>query len=569
MATLFDSASLALIPSGVKDGKAYSIKPTDGSGDFTFSRGTDTATRVNASGLIEKERGNLLLQSNTFNTTWSLTNTSLTSGQSGYDGSSDAWELDAVAGGSYVSQNVSISGVHTFSTYLKAGTTDYVLLLTGGAGNAFFNLSGSGAVGTTSGLIDAKIESVGGGWFRCSITQNASTSFYRLYPANSGGTSAGSIYIQDAQLEQGLVATDYIETTTAAVYEGITDNLPRLDYSGGASCPSLLLEGSRTNLFPYSEYFGGWQVFRGSLTANSTTSPEGVVNAYRYEENADTGQHFVRYQGISMTSGTDYTGSIFAKAGELTSLTLGTNALSLWNPSTTTFNLSTGEVTSGSGTIEPMGNGWYRCIISGECLSTTSSGGLEVSTSFAAGSNGDGLYIYGGQFEAGSYPTSYIPTYGTSASRAADSCVKTGISSLIGQTEGTIFLEVDAVNLDTDQRFAISDGTSANRIALRFASGSTIQLSVVIGSTTQASISGSGSAGNTYKIAGVYKENDFALWINGVEVATDTSGTISGTFSRIANDNGVSGQDFYNPIKQALLFKTRLTNAELASLTTI
>ena len=70
------------------------------------------------------------------------------------------------------------------------------------------------------------------------------------------GTGATAIYIQDAQLEQGLVATDYIETTTAAVYEGITDNLPRLDYSGGASCPSLLLEPSRTNHnSEHSEYF--------------------------------------------------------------------------------------------------------------------------------------------------------------------------------------------------------------------------------------------------------------------------------------------------------------------------
>ncbi len=84
-----------------------------------------------------------------------------------------------------------------------------------------------------------------------------------------------------------------------------------------------------------------------------------------------------------------------------------------------------------------------------------------------------------------------------------------------------------------------------------------------------ASISGSGSVGNTYKIAGVYKENDFALWINGVEVANDTSGTISGTFTRIANDNGFSTQKFANPIKQFLLFKTRLTNTELASLTTL
>jgi hypothetical protein len=167
------------------------------------------------------------------------------------------------------------------------------------------------------------------------------------------------------------------------------------------------------------------------------------------------------------------------------------------------------------------------------------------------------------------YASSYINTLSAASTRGADACFKTGISSLIGQTEGTIFLEVDAVNLDSDQRFAISDGTNVNRISLRFVSGGTIQLSVVTGSTTQASISGSGSAGNTYKIAGVYKENDFALWINGVEVGSDTSGTISGTFSRIANDNGVGSQDFYNPIKQALLFPTRLTNTELADLTTI
>ena len=132
-----------------------------------------------------------------------------------------------------------------------------------------------------------------------------------------------------------------------------------------------------------------------------------------------------------------------------------------------------------------------------------------------------------------------------------------------------MFLEVDAVNFETDQRFAISDGTSANRIALRMSSGGGIQLSVVIGGVTQASIVGSGSVGNTYKIAGAYKENDFVFYINGSLVNTDTSGSVSGTFSRLATDNGVSGQDFYNPIKQALLFKTRLSNAKLAELTTL
>ena len=70
MSKLFDDSSLAMIPSAYKDGKLYSIRPTDGSGDFTFSRGSNlAATRVASSGYIEKGRENLLLQSNTFSTT--------------------------------------------------------------------------------------------------------------------------------------------------------------------------------------------------------------------------------------------------------------------------------------------------------------------------------------------------------------------------------------------------------------------------------------------------------------------------------------------------------------------
>ena len=92
--SLYKDASLVMIPSAVKDGKLYSIRPTDGSGDFTFSRGSNlAATRISASQLIEKGRENVLLQSNQFDTTWINVNSSETGGQSGYDGSSDAWLL--------------------------------------------------------------------------------------------------------------------------------------------------------------------------------------------------------------------------------------------------------------------------------------------------------------------------------------------------------------------------------------------------------------------------------------------------------------------------------------------
>jgi len=59
--SFFDDASLVFLPSGGagKDTKAYSVKPTDGSGEFTFSRGSNIkATRVDSNGLIEKGREN-------------------------------------------------------------------------------------------------------------------------------------------------------------------------------------------------------------------------------------------------------------------------------------------------------------------------------------------------------------------------------------------------------------------------------------------------------------------------------------------------------------------------------
>src|SRR5210317_2249993 len=91
--SLLNKASLIQIPSGYKDGTLYSAKPTNGDGDFTFSRGSNlAATRVNSEGLIEKGRENLLTYSNDFsNSSWIKYLLNVTSGQTGYDGSSDAW----------------------------------------------------------------------------------------------------------------------------------------------------------------------------------------------------------------------------------------------------------------------------------------------------------------------------------------------------------------------------------------------------------------------------------------------------------------------------------------------
>ena len=127
MSSLIDLASLVLAPTATKEGKVYSAIPDTGEGDMTFTRGS-AATRINSAGLIEKERGNLLLQSNTFDTTWTLDDVSVTSGQSGYDGSNNAWKLESTdSGRSTIEQSISLGAniVQTFSVYAKSGNVDF------------------------------------------------------------------------------------------------------------------------------------------------------------------------------------------------------------------------------------------------------------------------------------------------------------------------------------------------------------------------------------------------------------------------------------------------------------
>jgi hypothetical protein len=580
MATLYDSASLALIPSGVKDGKAYSIKPTDGSGDFTFSRGTGTATRVNASGLIEKERSNQLLQSNTFsNAAWASTQASATSGQSGYDGSSDAWLLEKTgSSSSRITQSITKSGVYTFSAYAKANTSSKVAMYIGGVNvGPIWNLTNGTYGGTFAGTapIVANIEAIGAsGWYRVSAVVSGSITDVRLYPDPSDPTGT-SIYIQDAQLEQGLVATDYIETTTAAVYEGITDNLPRLDYSGGASCPSLLLEPSRTNLITQSEYFGAWDAANSTQTLINDTNP---VDGVAYEiESSVTGSGSRIYQNGSMIAGNDYSSSYLVKASANHPEYIGFACISNLTPDVL-YNFATDsfedfDIAGNAAKCESisMTNGWKLLKVPvHENVTNTRFNiyqGSKVGNALQ-GTTGQSYYLKFAQLEAGSYPTSYIPTYGTSASRAVDSCVKTGISSLIGQTEGTLFIEAEA-DEGGFRAFSISDGTTGNRITIAV-DGFAMAFKVIPvgGGSVGTQLSQAYVSGNA-KLAVTYTSGSYSFFVNGSKVNDAALGSFSAAFSKVAFDQANGGNAFAGDVKQALIFPTALTDAECIALTTL
>jgi hypothetical protein len=436
--SFYDDASLVFLAGGAagKDGKAYSLKPTDGSGDFTLTRGTNlTATRVGKDGYIEKGRENLFLQSNQFDTTWVLGGSpTLTSGHTGYDGSQDAWKL-VTSSGENIYQSVSPSGVNTFSFYVRGdGSTGVRMYLDGpgGASDVFFNLATGSVQQTSPAAIDETIEAITGSpgdtdrWYRISLTfydddtasgDNQNVTRARLYTtANGTANAGGTLFIQDAQLEQGLVATDYIETGASTATAGLLEDEPRFDYTGGG-CPALLMEPTRTNHINHSEYGGGYETVDSNLTVtdNTEVSPEGYSNAVKIEDiSTSSATQAVKFGALESGSvvGRTFTGSLYIKP--VNSGDVGGNVyLSLQRRS--------GDFEGLTETIEIDSADWKRYEIT--YTFTGAGAGNQTGCDFKILKTGtpiDDIYVYGVQLEEGAFATSYIPTYGSSATRAKE-----------------------------------------------------------------------------------------------------------------------------------------------------
>ena len=587
---LISKASLLMVPSTYEPGKLYNVLPSGnrapdnkgGAGydqtraDFDFDRGSNAAaTRINSSGLIEKYRANELLNSNGFNdAVWTKKFSSVTSNKIGYDGSNDAWLIEKSAASGRVQQIQSGTGVQTFSVYAKAGTLNHMRLRAFGSSNpsCFFDFT-DGSIHNNDG-ISATMTSVGGGWYRCSYSFVSSLIEVQIYPADSTSSVAGttgSIYIQSAQQESGLVATDVLTSGATTAKAGVLVDLPRINFDANGENGALLLEPSRKQLIQFSEYFGAsYWTKTGSSVVSGFTSPEGLSNAYKLVEDTSTGNH--RLFTIATTTSAGYL-SIYAKAGERTEVNIAGAVNEAY------FNLSTGvvisETTAGIAKIDSLSNGWYRCSIKTTILTSNS---INIYTS-VGGSNsytGDGtsgVYIFGAMLEQNAtYPSSYIPNHGESGgvTRAADSCSVTGASDVIGQTEGTMYVEAKVTFSSRNGRIMLI-GENNDFIELVGLSNGKVE-SFAYNGSVQAQIYSSStySSGDNLKIALAYKANDFVVYINGVQEGADTSGVIPSSMARIIlNNYFAAGYNEANEYKQATLFNERLSNAELATLTTL
>jgi hypothetical protein len=356
-------------------------------------------------------------------------------------------------------------------------------------------------------------------------------------------------------------ATTATRVNASSLIESVGLNIPRIDYTNG-SCPSLLVEPQRTNLFTYSDQFDNiaWSKFQATVTANNTTSPEGISTADKLE--SSTNGTAVLFRTAS-TGATASTISVYAKAGTNNILDIGfTNVTDF----TVKANLTTGTITSATsgitGTITNVGNGWYRVTAT---RTMTASGTAFINS--ATNISGRFIYIWGAQLEAGSYPTSYIPTIASTVTRNADVISKTGISSLIGQTEGTLFCDVNLNSRANFTYFAIAPNiTSVSAYIGIFVTSSIIGFEVIISGVVQSGINFTNSSTGRFKIGAAYKNNDFAFYINGNLIGIDTLGNIPACSELGLNAFSQAQTLNYN---SAQLYKTRLTNTELQSLTTL
>jgi hypothetical protein len=231
---------------------------------------------------------------------------------------------------------------------------------------------------------------------------------------------------------------------------------PRFDYDPVTLLPrGLLVEEARTNLLLYSAQFDDayWIKSNASISANVATSPDGTSNADKIVENTANINHVIQVNTIPVTSGIPYSLSVYAKPSGRDWFAIGTVGIGTGYTYFNVANGTVGTVLAGhTATITPVGNGWYRCTISGTTTATALSIFYGPSSANAninyAGDGVSGTFIYGAQLEAGAFATSYIPTIASTVTRSADVATITGslFSQWYAQPQGTFVVNADGFN---------------------------------------------------------------------------------------------------------------------------
>jgi len=380
-------------------------------------------------------RANLLTYSEQFdNAAWGKTNGAVTAnGAVAPDGTTtaDAFIENTAAGNHYIGQSPTVlAGSHTFSVYYKlaSGTRNIALYHAGVNQGRQFDASGNSSAGAFNAPAAFAVTAVGSGWYRASITVSltASSSEFRLWYSDASnnlsytGDGTSGYYLWGAQVDAASTASTYQRVVTATDYADV--GLPRnLTFDGvddslataGNVDFATWTVGTRRNLLTVPTMFddAAWTKTRSSVTANTTTAPDGTTTADKLVE--DTTASATHPISVSYTTAASaYTLSVYVKAAGRSwvqlSLLSTTNAFGNFNVSNGTLGTIGAAATAG---IEDAGNGWYRCRIT----ATTAAGANTVAFYPASADNtvsytGDGtsgLFLWGAQLEVGSTATAF------------------------------------------------------------------------------------------------------------------------------------------------------------------
>ncbi|BAQ93032.1 putative carbohydrate-binding protein [uncultured Mediterranean phage uvMED] len=499
--SLLDDVSIVVTPNGYKAGTLHGVIPSDGSADMDVTRAT-AGTRVDENGLINYAE---ILGSEI---------TDITSGTP-----VDASNWANVTSNSVDFTGLGASGVSYYgnvATGLISGET-YIISLTisNFSGSSDLGISGQGGVPTS---------------FRFSSDGSNTETF------TSDGNNIRIF---------GRAGTNTATFSNFSIKKADLNNVPRIDYSDGG-CPHILAEPQRTNLVPYSEDFSEWNL-QGSgtgsvpiITSNNTISPDGTQNADKIVFNKGAG---VSTSDLSLISSDSFTtqsntASFYIKAD---------------SPQKIVFRSST------NWRLVDVTTEWKR-------ISKTDTGnsvqiGLRDGYGISGIPDTATIYLWGAQAESGSYPTSYIPTLGSTVTRNQDVFSRDGIGSLINDTEGVLFTDIEFLTFAGADYLGLNDGTNTQRVLIE-RSGTSLR-----GNINSIQLTSTLSSLNN-KLAIKWKLNDFQMYLNGVKVSEITSGSVPSGLDRLQFEiGGGLGLYFNGKVKQLQVYKTALTDAQLISLT--
>lgn len=366
-------------------------------------------------------------------------------------------------------------------------------------------------------------------------------------------------------------STKYIRNSAGIL---VSDTTLRCHYNTSASPLGLLPEPQRTNLLLRSCEFdnsGSWSSSVGTtITPNATTAPDGTTTADLWVPPAASATYILN-QSATVTSGADYTASIYIKKYGLLS-----GGTFYWREDAAdilgiTLNLSTMTINTGTGTVENVGNGWYRLAITGSVAGTTWRPQIRWA---GPNADGSGIYLWGAQLEAGLYSTSFIKTEGSTVTRNADN-IYVDLTKIPFGAEYTVIAHAqpspDNAASGIYRLVEIDDATTNNRAGLvnSTAGEANLRLFINSGGASSASLhAGVGTTAAAFKAAFAASADDFEFVLGGASRGTDVSGAmpLSPTHMRIGCQASGAGQ-WSAPIGLVAMIPERLTQAEMIART--